>query len=134
MKNRALQTIASLCLVIHAIGAMCGLDRTLCVASDGHVTVEFAHAGACDAEARRHHGSRSDVGRECSDHSCTDVALSEPTTRPTSHADLPVGIVWRAFHVSSSPLASCCGKAGLDDVPDAAWQVQRARERVVLLI
>lgn len=134
MKNRALQTIASICLVIHAVGAVWTLDRTLCVASDGHVTVELAHDGACDAEARRHHGSRSDVGRECPGHSCTDVALSEPTPRPTSDSYLPVATALRVIDISLNPFALSCGKARLEDLPDAAWQAQRAREPVVLLI
>ena len=134
MNHRMLRVIASLCLVLHALAGVWALDRTLCVARDGHVTVELTHAGACDAEARRHNESGSDVRRACSDHSCTDVALSEPTTRPNSDSHLQVATAWRVSDASQNLFAPSFGKSRLGEIPGAVLQVQRARERVVLLI
>ena len=78
MTRTALNGLSWFCLSLQLLAAALTFGRVLCVASDGHVAFELAHAGACQAEARRH-GSDEHAGvRTNSDHPCTDIALSQP--------------------------------------------------------
>lgn len=88
---RPLRTIAWLCLLLQLGGAALAFETVLCVASDGHVALEAAHAGTCETEARRHHESLPDphgpgLTDPCGDHPCVDIALGETPGRALSRA------------------------------------------------
>jgi hypothetical protein len=87
MTSRTRKGLAAVCLLLQLTGAALAFGRVLCVASDGHVVVEVAHAGSCETETRRHH-DRDEPGalRGCGDHPCTDVALSHPAWHGRSRA------------------------------------------------
>lgn len=78
---RPIRTIAWLCLLLQLGGAASAFEAVLCVASDGHIAVEAAHAGTCETEARRHHDDREGLADACGDHPCTDIALGETAWR-----------------------------------------------------
>ncbi|MCW5890876.1 MAG: hypothetical protein KIT14_10010 [bacterium] len=88
LRLRPIRVIAWLCLLLQLGGAALAFETVLCVASDGHVALETAHAGTCEAEARRHHEADHDagLGAPCNGHPCTDIALGETAGRALSRA------------------------------------------------
>src|SRR5205085_7250580 len=87
MKRRTLARLSWLCLVLQLVGAGATFGQVLCVATDGHVALEIAHAGTCDTEARRHHGEEPAGIAACAEHGCTDIAFSQPALR-SSHDEI----------------------------------------------
>lgn len=83
LRPRSLRTLALLCLLLQLSGVALAFEKVLCVAPDGHVALEVAHAGLCETETRRHHAAAHDsgVGTPCGDHPCTDIALGQTAWR-----------------------------------------------------
>jgi hypothetical protein len=82
---RPLRTIAWLCLLLQLSGGAMAFGTVLCVASDGHLAVETAHAGACETETRRHHDEHgAGLTDACSGHPCVDIALAETAGRAST--------------------------------------------------
>lgn len=137
MMGRAGRTVAWLCLVLQLVGGAWALGRMLCVAADGHVAIELVHSGACDVEARRHHrGPQSDLARGCQDHSCTDIALVDASTRPSSELSvLPVASTL-AWTLPSGTQVSTSAMRRLGDVDRyVSWDASpHSRQSIVLLI
>jgi hypothetical protein len=98
VKRRTLTRLSLCCLVLQLASAVTAAGRVLCLAADGHVAIEVAHAGSCETEAIRHHGA-ADAGlaTECTDHSCIDVPVSQLSWRDESrhdeHPSLPLLLV-----------------------------------------
>jgi hypothetical protein len=132
MKRRALAPLAWLCLVLQLVGAAATFGRVLCVATDGHVAVEIAHAGACDTETRRHHGEEPTGIAACSEHGCTDIAFSQPAVRSSHHEIAP------APAVAVSPLVAHASAVvwapTRPSVVSPSGDAVRARRSVVLLV
>jgi hypothetical protein len=132
MKRRALARLSWLCLVLQLVGAGATFGRVLCVATDGHVAVEVAHAGACDTETRRHHGEEPAGIGACAEHGCTDIAFSQPALR-TSHDEIAPALALTVSPVTTlaSPLAWAPTRPSAVSPSDDAV---RARRSVVLLV
>ena len=132
MKRRALARLSWLCLVLQLVGAVTTFGRVLCVATDGHTAVEMAHAGACDTEARRHHGEEPAGIAACAEHGCTDIAFLQPALR-SSHEDIAPTPALAASPVvaHASPIACSLSQPSAVSPSDCAV---RARRSVVLLV
>ena len=132
MKRRALARLSWLCLVLQLVGAGATFGRVLCVATDGHVAVEVAHAGTCDTEARRHHGEEPAGIAACAEHGCIVIAFSQPALR-SSHDEIAPTLALTASPVvaHASPLASAPLRPSAVSPSDDAV---RARRSVVLLV
>lgn len=66
-----------------------GVERgfALCIAEDGHAAIEVAHLEeSCATEVDRHRGPTAAGLGELDRHPCTDVALSQPSLRPSLEA------------------------------------------------
>jgi hypothetical protein len=132
MKRRTLAPLAWLCLVLQLVGAAATFGRVLCVATDGHVAVEIAHAGVCDTEARRHHGEEPAGIAACAEHGCTDIAFSQPALRSSHDEIAPTPALSTSPVVTlASPVAWTAARPSAVSPSDDAV---RARRSVVLLV
>jgi hypothetical protein len=87
MKRRP--TVAVLVFLLAALELPAGLS--LCIAADGHSTIELAHAASpCTSHFQRHHpGAATVEANHLDDHTCRDVPLLEGSARrdaPSSHS------------------------------------------------
>ena len=132
MKRRALGRLSSLCLVLQLVGAVTTFGRVLCVATDGHVAVEIAHAGVCDTEARRHHGEEPAGIAACAEHGCTDIAFSQPALRSSHDEIAPMPAL------AASPVVAHASLIAWAPSPPSAVSPSddavRTRRSVVLLV
>jgi hypothetical protein len=143
MKRRYLTNmIVRVCLFTQVFlcgGTVPGL--VLCVANDGHVTVEFAHEGrACSTDYDRHHGSAL-AGDDRHDrphggdtehahvdgkhltpapHDCTDTPLlhapAQLTARSTQPSTLPPSVLVRPIPLEVAPVLHSA-RAGIHPPP-----------------
>jgi hypothetical protein len=132
MKRRALAPLAWLCLVLQLVGAAATFGRVLCVATDGHVALEIAHAGACDTETRRHHGEEPTGIAACAEHGCTDIAFSQPALR-SSHDEIAPTPALTASPLVAHASPIVCGPARPSVVSPSGDAIS-ARRSVVLLV
>jgi hypothetical protein len=132
MKRRVLARLSWLCLVLQLVGAAATFGRVLCVATDGHVALEIAHAGTCDAEARRHHGEEPAGIAACADHGCIDIAFSQPALR-SSHDEIApaLALVASLVMAHAAPVEWPTVRPSAVSPSDDAV---RARRSVVLLV
>jgi hypothetical protein len=132
MKRRALARLSWLCLVLQLVGAATMFGRVLCVATDGHTAVEIAHAGACETEARRHHGEEPAGIAACAEHGCTDIAFSQPALRSSHDEIAPTPALVASPGATHASRVACAPSR-----PSAASSHEdtvRARRSVVLLV
>jgi hypothetical protein len=132
MKRRALARLSWLCLVLQLVGAGATFGRVLCVATDGHVAVVIGHAGACDTEARRHHGEEPTGIAACAEHGCMDIAFSLPALRSSHDAIAPTPAL-----VASPLVAHAARVAWAPSRPSAVSpsdDAVHARRSIVLLV
>lgn len=76
-----------LVLVFQATIGTATAGQVLCIASDGHVVVELAHAGDCGQEVVRHHGGHAAdtaFANECGAHPCADILIASPASRASA--------------------------------------------------
>jgi hypothetical protein len=132
MKSRALARLSWLCLILQLVGAAATFGRVLCVATDGHVAVEIAHAGACDTETRRHHGEEPAGIAACAEHGCTDIAFSQPALRSSHDEIAPTPVL------STSPVVTLASSVAWTPARPSAVSPSddavRARRSIVLLV
>ena len=132
MKRRALARLSWLCLVLQLVGAGATFGRVLCVATDGHVALEIAHAGVCDTETRRHHGEEPAGIGACAEHGCIDIAFSQPALR-SSHDEIAP-----AFALTVSPVVAHASPLAWAPLHPSAVSPSddavRTRRSVVLLV
>lgn len=84
MSRRLRKAISRLCLTLQVLTAAMAFGQVVCLAADGHIQIEMAHAGDCETETRRHHGEEADI--VCSDHSCVDLELRQSAVCSPEHA------------------------------------------------
>jgi hypothetical protein len=132
MKHRTLARLSWLCLVLQLVGAGATFGRVLCVATDGHVALEIAHAGTCDTETRRHHGDERAGIAACAEQGCVDIAFSEPALR-SSHDEIAPPPA-----LATSPAVAHASAIAWTSSPPIAvspsGDAVRARRSVVLLV
>ena len=132
MKRRALARLSWFCLVLQLVGAAATFGRVLCVAADGHVAIEIGHAGACDTEARRHHGEEPTGIAACAEHGCIDIAFSQPALRSSHDEIAPApALVPSPLVAHASPVAWAPTRPS---VVSPFGDAVRARRSVVLLV
>lgn len=95
-------TVGWLLLSLQLVAASASAGRVLCLAADGHVSVEIAHGGACTQESARHHrheAPATTLARDCNEHPCADIVLGQPTShlRDVECANAAVGVATAAF-------------------------------------
>lgn len=100
----------------------------LCVAADGDVSLEAAHAGPCATDTETHHGTDS-VPAHWADHGCVDVQIvvaSDAKTRPVPNVAAVAVLEWKLACVACSLDIVCSA--------ERAAQPGSSRDTVVLLI
>ena len=87
-RSRLAGLVGGLFFCLQLVTGVSASERVLCVAADGHVTVELAHAGRCMQAIARHHGGHGDASAAmqtaCDGHPCADVVLGRPVSQATS--------------------------------------------------
>jgi len=132
MKRHALARLSWLCLVLQLVGAAATFGRVLCVATDGHVALEIGHPGACDTEARRHHGEEPAGIVACAEHGCIDIAFSQPALRSSHDEIAPTPALAASTVVAHvSPVAWASARPSAVSPSDDAVRIRRS---VVLLV
>jgi len=126
-----------LCAILSASSGAAGtVHWNLCVADDGHSTIEVSHGDSdCWTEVRRHHAGTTALDRtELGRHSCTDIPIVEAGAGHTSG---------HRFSLEWLPASSCRGVgcatvrrslADRSDVDPRIAQVLRWQRTVVLIV
>ncbi len=97
-RRASIALLASLLQLIAGVESAMGLS--LCIAEDGHASLELAHADeTCALEVERHHPELDEIGaEELAEHPCRDLSLhmsecgpgsSEPEIAPLVAATVP---------------------------------------------
>lgn len=137
MMRRRLCRTARLLLVLQLLSGIAPAGLNLCVADDGHTTLEFSHAELpCLRDLERHHpGQTAFAPHEFEQHACEDVPLLE--NRPCRISDVvrlgPPPVASAAPCVAApaaSSLAGCVTTSGGPPLELAS----RALSTVILLI
>jgi hypothetical protein len=139
MQARRHIVILWLCAVVQLVASVQpALGLRLCVADDGHTTVELAHAGPeCPEEIRRHHPDAGAFsGDELAPHSCRDVSIVESRLHRlvVSHrSDGPAAVALGASSFAS-PRASGAHPVGRVSAPRPNTPTPDLLRSVVLVV
>jgi hypothetical protein len=141
MRHRRLSIVVTwLGILVHlGIAAAAAPGLVLCVADDGHVVLETAHADArCTTDYERHHPEpAADAASDVDRHACTDTELRQVASRDgertsaSSARPAVVAVTLRHEWISAvAPIASApIGRGGALHPPGSLAQ----RRTVVLL-
>ena len=131
MKRRP--TVGALVFLLVALELPAGLS--LCIADDGHSTIELAHAASpCTSHFQRHHpGAGAVEANHLDDHPCRDIPLLEASIRREASSCRAANAEARAmtrapWAMGARPSTRAQARAA------AAVQLARPLERSVVLL
>jgi hypothetical protein len=134
--TRARVLAAILCSLLPlSAGGVGSVDWNLCVADDGHATLEISHGDSdCWTEVRRHHsGPQAFRSSELDHHTCTDIPIVEGRAGHASTQRIAVAVVVVSPATPAMDAPPRLHRAGV--VRDArVAQALSSRRSIVLII